>query len=127
MPKNHRLKIESRTIIAVIIAAVMAVLFLAGCQTVQPGVITSASMPINDHASDPPICHNRAVFVDHLAAKYAERPRFRGLAANGFLFEVLTAKSGTWTALVTTPAGLTCPIAAGDAWQAIKQQKRDNL
>ena len=121
MPKNHRLKIESRRIFA----ALVAVLFLVGCQTTQPAPITPATIPPNEQASDPPLCNNRSVVVDHLEAKYAERQKFRGLAVNGLLFEVLTAKSGSWTMLVTTPVGMACPIAAGDAWQEIKHKQTD--
>lgn len=112
MPKNHRINLESRIIFAVVVA----VLLLAGCETVQP-----ASKPLSvDLATPPPICAQRAVVVDRLEAAYDERPRFRLLGTGGTLVELLTAKSGTWTMIVTTPQGITCLMAVGKHWQDIK-------
>jgi len=72
-----------------------------------------------------PICGNRASLLNQLQGKYSEMPKSMGLAANGSVLEVLTAISGTWTILLTTPGGITCLIAAGEHWEEMEQKKAD--
>ncbi len=105
MPKNHKLGTESR----IIFAAVLAVLFLVGCQTIPP---TSANGPL---------CVERTALMAQLKAK----PKSMGMAANGSVLEVLTTKSGTWSIIVTAPYGATCLIWFGEHWEDIKQQEVD--
>lgn len=64
-------------------------------------------------------CADRAAILAELAANYAERPASRGLSVNGLVVELVLAPDGrTWTLLATNPAGITCVITAGEAWQA---------
>jgi len=72
-----------------------------------------------------PVCGERGSLMDQLKGKYSELPKSMGLAANGSILEVLTAKTGTWTILLTTPRGITCLIAAGEHWEEMEQQKAD--
>jgi len=72
-----------------------------------------------------PVCGERGSLMDQLKGKYSEQPKSMGLAANGSVLEVLTAKTGTWTILLTTPQGITCLIAAGEHWEDTEQQKAD--
>ena len=69
-----------------------------------------------------PLCGDRTALMSQLKGKYSERPKSMGLAANGSVLEVLTAKSGTWTILLTNPQGITCMIAAGDNWEEMEQK-----
>ncbi len=110
MPRNHRLRFESRTILA----AILAVLFLAAPTKAQQ------MMPRG------PVCGERTALVDQLKRKYGEQTKSMGLAANGLVLEILTAKSGSWTVLVTTPQGVTCLIAAGEHWEEMEQFEMDN-
>ena len=67
-------------------------------------------------------CAKRDTVVGYLAQKYRESPVAIGVTREGALFEVLTdAKVGTWTAIVTTPEGMSCLIAAGDGWQQLNR------
>lgn len=117
MPKNHRLVPESRTIFA----AMLAVLFLAGCQTaLAAGKPRAVRPPLSSQAVGL-ICGDRAEIFGSLETKYRERPRFLGLIAGGMALEILTAPSGTWTALITSPRGKTCAIWFGRYWRDMQR------
>lgn len=63
-------------------------------------------------------CSPRDDVVKQLFEKYHEAPVAIGLASNGNLLEVLTAADGsTWTMIQTSPAGISCLVAAGESWQ----------
>ncbi len=74
-----------------------------------------------------PVCGERTALVGQLKGKYSELPKSMGLAANGSVLEILTAKTGTWTVLVTSPQGITCLIAAGEHWEDMEQLKADYI
>lgn len=69
------------------------------------------------------ICGNRSQLVSALLRDFSEQPSFEALTADGRLMEVLTSSKGTWTVLLTTPAGRTCVVAAGTAWESLRQAK----
>ncbi len=64
-------------------------------------------------------CGERGFIVKKLADDYSERAVARGLANTGAVFELFASPAGTWTLVVTTPAGLTCMVAAGARWQTL--------
>ena len=61
----------------------------------------------------------RGDVIKQLSAQYNENPVAMGLVQDGSVLEVLVAKSGTWTILVTRPDGVSCVVAAGEAWDNI--------
>lgn len=68
--------------------------------------------------AQPRPCGKRDDILVHLAGRYAEAPVAFGVADNGSLIEVLTARAGaTWTILLTFPSGVSCLIAAGEQWR----------
>ena len=70
------------------------------------------------------ICNQRAVVLEHLAKKYQETPIAAGVTNTGGLVEVLTDHKGdTWTIIVTTPQGMSCLVAAGEGWRALRFDK----
>ena len=74
----------------------------------------------------PMACSPRQEVLSQLASKFKETPVAVGLANNGGLLEVLTAGDGeTWTIIITMPNGMSCLVAAGEAWQAQKQVALD--
>ncbi|WP_285672108.1 hypothetical protein [Paralimibaculum aggregatum] len=71
-------------------------------------------------------CGPRAKIVAHLEKKYGETRHSVGLQQGRGLVEVYAnADSGSWTILLTTPQGLSCLMAAGDAYQAMEASLAD--
>lgn len=67
-------------------------------------------------------CAPRAAVVDRLATGYGETRQSMGLGANNQVVEVFaSAETGTWTITVTTPAGLTCLVASGQAFEELAE------
>ena len=75
------------------------------------------ALPASAYAASVP-CSPREDVLSQLQAKFKEEPVAVGLANNGGLLEVLTADDGTtWTIIITMPNGMSCLVAAGEAWQ----------
>lgn len=70
------------------------------------------------------VCGPRAELAEKLAAEFGERPVARGLATDGRMVEVFAGPEGSWTLVVTTPAGRACLAAAGEAWQPVEPALR---
>lgn len=67
-----------------------------------------------------PVCHERTEALHYLRSNYDEQPVAVGLANNGGVIEVLANPDGkTWTILITTPDGHTCPLASGVGWESL--------
>ena len=62
------------------------------------------------------MCGERALIIDQLKTKYNETRQAVGLISNNGAAELFVSEKGTWTMLVTDQAGITCIIAAGEAW-----------
>jgi hypothetical protein len=59
-------------------------------------------------------CGLRPDLARWLAENFAEMPMVRGLEVNGNLFELFSeARGATWSAVLTTPAGLSCIVSGG--------------
>ncbi len=68
-------------------------------------------------------CGQRTQVVERLSEKYGETRQSMGLAQNNGVLEVFaSAESGTWTIVITLPSGMTCLVAAGDAWEAVDEE-----
>lgn len=64
------------------------------------------------------ICGERAAIVAELERRYGETRRSADLRAGSGLLEVWASeRTGTWTVLLTDPAGRTCLLAAGDGFE----------
>ena len=85
----------------------------------QKIVLTLAVTVFATSAVAQTVCAPRATFVDQLGEKYDENPVSVGLTATGSMIEVLAAKNGSWTILITKPGGPTCLISHGEAWQTV--------
>jgi len=63
-------------------------------------------------------CGKRADIIRQLGEKYGETRRSLGLAQGRGVVELYASEeTGSWTILLTSPQGLTCLIAAGEAFQ----------
>jgi hypothetical protein len=65
-------------------------------------------------------CANHDSMKSYLQDKFAEVPVSVGLQADGRLLQVFASEqSGTWSIVATTPGGLSCIVAVGEAWQVL--------
>lgn len=65
-------------------------------------------------------CAPRPVVLDRLTRDFGEARRSIGVSANGSVLEMFAAdETGTWTITVTTPTGMTCVVASGEAFEAL--------
>ena len=64
-------------------------------------------------------CGPRDQVVKVLNAKYQESQRALGLINEKAMMEVYISAKGTWTMVVTNDAGVTCVVAAGEAWDEL--------
>ena len=69
-------------------------------------------------AQDSP-CAERTNVVDTLDSQYKESPRAIGLVSQEAVLEIFVSETGTWTVVVTDPAGVSCVLAAGQSWEEI--------
>ena len=71
-------------------------------------------------AQNRPICADRDVIVDTLAARYGETAVSLGLGPGNRVVEVFASEeTGTWTITVTTVNGTTCLVASGDSYTVV--------
>jgi len=70
-------------------------------------------------ATGPP-CADRARIVDVLHAHWGEFLVASGLSNDGRTVEIYVGPSGNWTIIATTPTGASCPVASGEAWEAVR-------
>ena len=70
-------------------------------------------------------CGKHDAIVAALKSHYQENRQAIGLAATAGVVELYVSAAGTWTMIVTTPAGQTCIAAAGRAWQSMPQLKAE--
>lgn len=69
-----------------------------------------------------PSCAPRGYMLKQLADKYREAPIAVGVTHNGGLIEVLSNAEGkTWSIIITSPQGMSCPVAAGEGWRSFVQ------
>lgn len=68
-------------------------------------------------ASPGPMCGPHAAMVERLTKQFQESRKAAGLSQQAELIEVYAGNTGSWTIMVTSPAGLSCIVVAGEAWQ----------
>ncbi|WP_099827227.1 hypothetical protein [Oceaniglobus indicus] len=67
-------------------------------------------------------CAARATVVERLNGQFGETRQSIGLASNAQVVEVFASvATGTWTILVSTPAGVSCVVAAGQAFENLAE------
>lgn len=79
-------------------------------------------------AAAAPACHNAVEIAKQLRVKYDEEPIAFGFQSNGDLLQVWASEAkGTWTIVTTTPAGMSCIVAAGKHWEQLPPTPTDPL
>lgn len=79
---------------------------------------TMLSMLITSAASAQAVCGKREDIVKQLEEKYGETRNGMGVQQGRGVVEVYSsAETGSWTILVTNARGMSCLMAAGEAWE----------
>lgn len=64
------------------------------------------------------LCGARSTIIERLKSQYGETRRGLGVGRENGVVEVYTSEAtGSWTILMTLPTGVTCLMAAGEAWE----------
>jgi hypothetical protein len=66
------------------------------------------------------VCAPRDAILEKLTNQFKETRRSFGLQGAAAVFEIYASEQGTWTMIVTQATGMTCVLAAGDAWSEEK-------
>ena len=67
-------------------------------------------------------CAPRADALRRLTETYGETRRGIGMVQQGAVMEVFASDdTGTWTITVTMPDGMTCLVAAGEAYEVLAE------
>jgi len=69
-------------------------------------------------------CATRDDLAARLERTYGETRQSMGLASDNTLIEVYASQeTGTWTLTITRPGGPTCIVAAGEAYQTLRDPR----
>lgn len=75
------------------------------------------------HAQTARTCAARSVVGERLADVFGESRQSIGLATDSQVVEVFASpETGTWTIVVSTPAGRSCVVAAGQAFENLAER-----
>ena len=67
-------------------------------------------------------CAPRDMVVKRLAEKYGESRQNIGMGQQGIVMETfVSGETGSWTIIVTTPNGMTCLVASGQAYETLAE------
>ncbi len=61
-------------------------------------------------------CDQRVDIVKHLADKYGETLRVRGITLNSRVMELFASDKGTWTIIISYPNGWSCMTQNGEGF-----------
>ena len=87
--------------------------------TMGLGIMVLAAQQVQ---AQTPNCAQRPDVLQRLAETYGETRRGIGMARQGTVMEVFASDdTGTWTITVTLPNGLTCLVAAGEAYETLAE------
>lgn len=88
------------------------------------GMFAFAALSVAGHqaeAQNSRNCADRERVVTRLAEGYGEVRQSIGIGANNSIVEVFASEeTGSWTITVTSPAGVTCLVATGQAFEMTK-------
>ncbi|MAG12784.1 hypothetical protein CL630_03160 [bacterium] len=68
-------------------------------------------------------CYERKRVIAFLKKEHSEALKSVGLSNKGNLVEVFISSGGSFTIMLTTPKGMSCPIEEGKGWRDIQREK----
>ncbi|WP_170369775.1 hypothetical protein [Ruegeria arenilitoris] len=87
--------------------------------TMGLGIMVLAAQQVQAQS---PNCAPRPDVLQRLAETYGETRRGIGMARQGAVMEIFASdETGTWTITVTLLDGMTCLIAAGEAYEVMAE------
>ena len=95
------------------LAVLVGALALAACAHPVPAAQQDGAEPVS-------ACGPVDGFDDSLRARYAERPVWRGMTAQGAGLVIYQAPAGNWTALLVAAGGMACISAHGGSGAVIR-------
>jgi hypothetical protein len=67
-------------------------------------------------------CAPHGIIVERLGQGYGETRQSIGLGSDNVVLETFASReTGTWTITITTPGGLTCLLASGQAFELLSE------
>ncbi|GIX13681.1 MAG: hypothetical protein KatS3mg118_1640 [Paracoccaceae bacterium] len=88
-------------------------------RVLPPSLIVLAALAGMPAAAQGSVCGQREMIVQRLLEQFGETRQSMGLQRDSGVVEIFASlESGTWTILLTLPNGLTCLVAAGEAWDS---------
>jgi len=88
------------------------------------GILALAAQQVSAQGGN---CAPREVVLEMLGERYGETRQSIGLGAQGQVMELFASEtSGSWTIALTLPSGLTCLMAAGEAYERLAEVKGDD-
>jgi len=80
--------------------------------------VTAAGISLPATAAAQMRCGERETVIAQLRDRYGETQRSAGFQEGRGIVEIYANEdSGSWTILLTTPEGVSCLMAAGEAWR----------
>jgi hypothetical protein len=73
-------------------------------------------------ATATPQCGPRDYVAAELGKRFHEDRQGLGLAGEASVIELYVSDTGSWTLTSTSTTGITCVVAAGEAWQQTPRQ-----
>lgn len=90
--------------------------------TVGLGIMALAAQAVQAQSARNRNCAPRELVMQQLAERFGETRRGIGLVQQGSVMELFASEAtGSWTIVVTAPNGVTCLMAAGQAWEALAE------
>ncbi|KAA2314768.1 hypothetical protein DL237_07130 [Pseudooceanicola sediminis] len=84
--------------------------------------VPSSGVATPAHGNGAQACAPRDVVIKRLASGYGETRQSIGLGTNNSMVEIFASDvSGSWTITVTSPQGITCLIASGQAFETLAE------
>lgn len=96
----------------IMMAGVMAAFMLSGCSTMAPKEIRPTVTSL---------CGPHDEIAEALLKSYSESPIAIGMETAGSVIEVFASSKGSWTVILTTPAGFSCAMAGGENWEVLEK------
>lgn len=87
---------------------------------------TGAAAPAAS-AQEDLMCAPRDEVAHQLGVQFSETPVSRGVTGDGMLLELFASPQGTWTAVLSDAAGISCLVSGGEAWQSFDRSLRAGI